>query len=208
MPIYGIVLFAILYFVATLYYPGGSQFDHNSTGFSWKHNYWCNLLNDKAINGQPNLAQPVALSAMLILGVTLITFWLQFPAYTNLNQKYRLTIQICGTLAMTIGFLLFTKIEHDLITNLASLFGLIAMTGTFIGLYKNNWKTLFYVGLLNIMLVVTNNVLYYNQDLIIALPLVQKITFATFLTWIACIDLKIYRMKKKAINTNLPKCTF
>jgi hypothetical protein len=196
IPILGIASFAILYFVATLYYPGGSQFDKNSIGFSWKYNYWCNLLNDEAINGQTNSAQPIAFIAMFIICVTLAFFWLQFPKYTNLRKSCKLTIQISGILAMLIGLFLFTKFDHDLITNLASLFGLIAMTGTFIGLFNNGWKTLFYFGLLNILLVIGNNIFYYNKDLVFYLPIVQKITFITFLIWICLIDLKIYGLTK------------
>jgi len=197
-PILGTGLFAMLYFIASLYYPGGSQFDKNSVGFSWTNNYWCNLLDDVAINGKKNTAQPIALTAMSILCITLTFFWLQFPKHTNLDKKYKLTIQVCGTMATVIGLFLFTKFDHDLITNLASLFGLIAIAGTFIGLHKNGWKTLFYFGLLNIMFVIVNNFLYYDKDLISYLPVVQKITFATFLTWICCITIKIYDTVKNS----------
>jgi hypothetical protein len=195
-PIFGTVLFAILYFIATFFYPGGSQFDKDSVGFSWANNYWCNLLNDNAINGQANTAQPIALTAMIILCLTLIYFWLQFPKYTNLDKNLKLTVQISGTLAMTVGLFLFSKFDHDMITNLSSLFGIVAMTGTFIGLYKNGWKMLFYFGLINIVLVFINNFLYFNKDLILYLPLVQKISFTTFLIWICSINLKIYWQTK------------
>ena len=143
-----------------------------------------------------NTAQPIALAALLILCFSLTFFWFQFPKYTLLSKYGKLTIQICGTLAMTSGFLLFTNLDHDFITNLASLFGLIAMTGTIFGLHKNGWKMLYYFGLFNLLLVGLNNFLYYNKDLIVYLPLVQKITFATFLFWICCIDIKIYQMRK------------
>jgi len=196
-PIIGTILFLLLYFVSALYYPGGSQVDKNSVGFSWLNNYWCNLLNEKAINGQSNTAQPIALTAMFILCATLTLFWVQFPKYTSINKAYKLTIQISGALAMLIGILLFTKYDHDLITNLASVFGLIATTGTFIGLFKNRWTMLFCFGLLNILLVVINNILYYNKDLIFYLPIFQKITFMTFLIWICLISFKIYRLTKE-----------
>jgi hypothetical protein len=196
IPTLGTILFVIFYVVATFYYPGGSQFDQNSSGFSWTNNYWCNLLNDKAINGQVNSAQPIALTAMFILSMTLTFFWLQFPKFTTLRKDYKLTIQICGLLAMAVSLLLFTKINHDLITNLASLFGLIATTGTLVGLFKNSWTKLFYFGLLNILLVIGNNLLYYNKELISYLPLVQKITFATFLIWVCCVDIRMYKLIK------------
>ncbi len=38
-PILGSILFVFLYINATLLYPGGSQFDKQSVGFSWTNNY-------------------------------------------------------------------------------------------------------------------------------------------------------------------------
>lgn len=194
LPIFGTFLFVALYITATFYYPGGSQFNPHSPGFSWAHNYWCNLLDDNAINGQQNTAQPIALTAMFILCFTLAFFWWQFPKFTSLGKVYKLIIQVSGVLAMAIGLLLFTKTNHDLITNSASLFGLIATTGTLMGLYKNGHTTLFYFGLVNFLLVAVNNFLYYNKAIIAFLPLVQKITFATFLVWVCCITVYMYKL--------------
>lgn len=172
--------FVMVYIIATFFYPGGSQVDKNSIGFSWINNYWCNLLNENAINGQHNPAKPIAMAGMLVLCLTLTFFWFLFPRYINIGKFAKRTIQISGTLSMTIAFLLFTDINHDLITNLASFFGFIATVGTFIGLYKTKWYGLFAFGLLNILFVGLNNYVYYNKELIIYLPVIQKISFATF----------------------------
>ncbi len=201
MPILGVLLFVVLYIVATFLYPGGSQVDQISIGFSWANNYWCNLLNERAINGQLNPAQPVALTAMFILCLTLTCFWILFPKQMNLDRKLRLTIQVSGTLAMTVAFFLFTHINHDLITNLASSFGAIATIGTFVGLYKKKWTGLFRFGLCNILLVVLNNLCYYNKAWIVYLPVIQKISFATFLIWICCINIHLYNEQKKTANS-------
>ena len=151
-PIFGILVFAVLYVIARLLYPGGSQVDKKSIGFSWTNNYWCNLLNDKAINGQHNTAKPIAITGMFVLCFTLSFFWFLFPRHINLDRKLKLLIQISGILAMTIAFFLFTNINHDLVTNLAAIFGVIASIGTLIGLYKTEWFKLFAFGLLNIIL--------------------------------------------------------
>ena len=196
IPTLGAILFAVLFVIATFYYPGGSQADPNAAGFSWSDNYWCNLLNDKAINGELNNAQPIALSALVILCLALTYFWWKFPLFTGLDKVFKLTIQVCGTLAMIVGLFLFSNFNHDLITNVASLFGLIAMAGTLTGLYKNGWTTLFTWGLVNILLVIANNFLYYNKELISYLPWVQKLTFAAFLLWVCCIDISIYKLIK------------
>jgi hypothetical protein len=201
-PILGTLLFVVLYIVATRFYPGGSQVDKDSIGFSWANNYWCNLLNENAINGQPNPAKPIALTAMFVLCLTLSLFWFIFPTRINISKNLELTIQVSGILAMTVSFFLFTHLNHDLVTNIASSFGAIATIGTFIGLYKNKLFGLFAFGLLNILLVVLNNLCYYNKELIIYLPVIQKISFVTFLIWICCIDINLYRrQRKKATNS-------
>lgn len=76
-------------------------------------------------------------------------------------------------------------------------FGFIATVGTFVGLYKSKWYRIFSFGLLNILLVALNNYVYYTKGLIVYLPVIQKISFATFLIWICCIDMKLYLETEK-----------
>lgn len=134
---------------------------------------------------------------MFVLCLTLTFFWFLFCKTINIPRSLKLVIQISGTLAMVIAFFLFTNINHDLITNLASILGLIATIGTYIGLYKVRWFGLLKFGLLNILLVIANNYVYYTKGLIVYLPVIQKITFAAFLTWICCIDVKLFLTKGK-----------
>jgi hypothetical protein len=196
-PILGVLIFVLFYFFATRFYPGGSQVDRNSIGFSWTNNYWCNLLNETAINGQLNPAKPIALTGMFILCATLSFFWFIFPTQINISKNLKRTIQVSGILAMTVAFFLFTHLNHDLVTNLATSFGAIATIGTFIGLYKNKLFGLFAFGLLNILLVALNNLCYYNKALIVYLPVIQKISFATFLVWVCCINIKLFCAAEK-----------
>ena len=192
IPLFGTITFVVLYFIATLFYPGGSQVDQHSQGFSWMNNYWCNLLNDTAINGQHNYAKPIALTAMAVLCIALAHFWYIFPGQINIKKTVRLSIQISGITAMVAGMLLFTN-QHDIIVNAAGFFGIIAMTGTFIGLHKLKWRNLLGLGIFNLILIIINNILYYGEGLKLYLPLVQKITFLFFLLWICLIDINLFR---------------
>lgn len=196
-PVFGVMLFVALYLLAASLYPGGSQTDTHAPGFSWINNYWCNLLNETAINGQPNTAKPVAITGMFVLCLTLMSFWLLFPNYVDVGKNIKRLIWISGVLAMVASIFLSSSINHDLITNLASLLGLIAMAGVFVGLYKSKWMGLFGFGVFNILLVVINNYVYYSRGLIIYLPVIQKITFASFLIWICCLDVKLYLLARK-----------
>jgi hypothetical protein len=101
--LFGTLVFFCLYTVATLFYPGGSQVDKNSKGFSWVNNYWCNLLNENAMNGQHNPARPIAVTAMFVLCLSLSFFWYHLPLSYNFGKFTRLVIQLSGISAMTIA---------------------------------------------------------------------------------------------------------
>ena len=191
VPLFGTILYFLLYFIATLFYPGGSQLDKNSKGFSWMQNYWCNLLNENAINGLHNPARPIALSAMIILCFTLITFWYIFPRQIQFKKSGKFVIQASGIVSMAIGMFLFTSL-HNVVINIATLFGIVALLGTFIGLKKLKWTKLFWMGIFILLLITLNNLLYYGDGLLYFLPAVQKITFLYFLIWICLIDINLY----------------
>ncbi|HEY5772623.1 MAG TPA: hypothetical protein VIS75_08340 [Chitinophagaceae bacterium] len=197
-PFIGSLLFIILYIIAALLYPGGSGTDKTAIGYSWTNNYWCNLLSEKAINGQTNTTRPVAVTAMFILFLSLSTFWILFPALTHLKKYHRLLIQVAGTVCMLTSFLLLTSIDHDLAINTSSAFGLIAMTGTLIALYKLKWKWLFAMGLFDLLLVALNNYLYHSNEMMY-LPLVQKFSFLSFLVWFSFISISLYQRSRSGI---------
>jgi hypothetical protein len=173
-------------------YPGGSQVNKYSSGFSWQDNYWCNLLNTHAINGDPNPGRPVAMASALVLSMTLIIFWWLFPRILNFARPGKLMIQLSGIGSMMIVLFLSSR-YHDTILNIAVLLSLFALAGTFMGLYKMKWYLLFAFGVFNMMLVVLNNMIYYSGNLDY-LPVIQKITFLSFLIWICLIDLRLYRV--------------
>ena len=153
-------------------------------------------MNENAMNEQHNSARPLAMAAMFVLCFTLAIFWYIFPKIIDSKKSSRLIIQISGGLAMTIGMFLFTDL-HDTIVNVASLCGLVATVGTFIGLHQLKWTKLFGLGILNLILVVLNNILYYGDGLKLFLPIVQKITFLFFLLWICLITINLYRIQIK-----------
>jgi hypothetical protein len=196
LPLLGIGVFLLLYLLSAAYYPGGNQHNLHEIGFSWLHNYWCNLLNLVAANGAENSARPFALLAMFVICLSIALFWYLFPNYvcwvcicSNRELKLKRIVQISGLLSMFVGLFVFTNF-HDLVIDIAGFFGVIAAIGTFVGLKKLKWNHLIWFGVLNLMLIAINNVLYYGGWLYY-LPVVQKVTFLGFLSWIGLIDWKI-----------------
>ncbi|MEZ0541630.1 hypothetical protein [Fibrella arboris] len=190
-PLWGIGMFLVLFFWAAYLYPGGSQADRSATGFSWMHNYWCNLLSEQAINGSPNPARPVALTAMVILCVSLSVFWYLLPLLFSLTRRNRRLLQWMGICAMLSSLFIFTA-YHDVVIMIASLFGFFALLGTFAGLYSSHLINLFWFGIGCLLLMAVNNYIYYTDTLMDYLPVVQKVTFAVVLFWIAWMTRTIY----------------
>ena len=102
---------------------------------------------------------------------------------------------------MIAAFLLLTNIDHDIVVNISSSLGFVAMFGVLVALYQLRWSKLFVFGLFNLFLIALNNYLYYIINDLTYLPIVQKFTFVSFLLWICCIEMKMYsRIKFKTIN--------
>ena len=192
LPTIGIILYVFLYIFSASLYPGGSQAALNSKGFDWINNYWCNLLNVEAMNGQLNPARPYAITAMIILCFSMALFFYLFPKFFFVSKFWKNATQFSGVIAMTFAVLIFTD-YHDLMTSLASVFGLIALIGIFVGLAKNKSTRYLLAGVFCIFLMAINNYIYYSKQFLVALPLIQKITFAIVMVWVIALNLKFTR---------------
>jgi hypothetical protein len=176
-PVIGVIGFVILHVLATFYYPGGSSFHPHAEGYSWLHNYWSNLLSETAV---------------IFLTFSLGLFWLAFSDEVREIGPLRWVIQISGILSMLITIIL-VRGPHNMLVNVASAFGLIATIGTTLGARKLDWTPLYWMGIVNICLIIVNNAFYYVPTLQVALPLLQKFTFLSYLTWICLLNLALYK---------------
>lgn len=196
LPLAGSCGFVLLYLTATAFYPGGSQADAHAKGFSWLHNYWCNLLNEKAINGQPNASRPFGYFAMLVLALSLLSFWIISVQGLGFSKTYKTVLIACGVLCLVLLPFLPTA-YHDSVINLSASLGLVVMLFIYTALYKKRWQGLFWFGIFNLFLVAVNNYIYYRTSLFY-LPAVQKFTFLCFLLWVCAVTIKLYRQQGKA----------
>lgn len=194
-PLIGFGLFILLYVVAALLYPGGSYTDKTAKGFSVLHNYWCDLLGDHAKNGQYNPGWRIAMWAMAVLCISLAVFWWLLPKLFERNPWYTILISYAGIASMAITPFLSTK-YHDLIINIASVPGIIALVTTFTALYKHRWYKLFLLGVCCLLFIGVNNYIYYTGNSLYMLPLLQKITFLLVMTWMGIITWEIYNKEK------------
>jgi len=184
IPILGSILFVVLYIIATLYYPGGSNLDSQAVGFHWDTNYWCDLTSTIAKNGEPNSAQPIALTAMIILAASLSVFWLVAPKIFPTLRKLYIFIPIFGIGAMIASCFIFTHF-HDLMMNIGSIMGFAAIVILLFGLFTFHFYKLFWGAIGCLILIGINNFIYYTHYLIDYLPIVQKLSFCFILVWMS-----------------------
>lgn len=196
MPSICIFLFAVFYYYSSTLYPGGSQADLTSSGFDWVHNYWSDLMNETGRNEQPNPAEPFAITAMVMMCIGLMIFFIQFAARFSNHRVWKYLIQISGTLAMICAILTFTP-YHALMIALSSFFGLFVLVGIIREVYNSHMTLMKIGGVISIVLLLINNYIYFSRNFVDILPLLQKITFAFVLIWIIGLNVELVKRNGK-----------
>ncbi len=159
------------------------------------HNYWCDLLETHAENGQPNTARTTAIIAMAVLCASVALFWLFVTRLFTFKPLFKRLIQFTGILSM--GVLVFLEADfHDVIINIAGASGVLALTGTLIGLYRIRLYSLFIIGVICVILLVLNNYIYYTKRWLYYLAVVQKLSFFLFLLWFSLISIRVFQKAK------------
>ena len=200
LPVIGFCIFIVLYFIAAALYPGGSEVNRLAKGFSWKHNYWCDLLDTQAENGEPNTARTMAIIAMSLLSLSIALFWYFIPRLFSFNPLVKKIIQYTGILSMLI--LVFLQVDfHDWVITISGLLGMIAITATLAGLYKNQSYHLFILGLLCVFLLILNNYIYYTKQWMYYLAIIQKVSFFLFLLWFSLLTIQLFQKNRLPDNS-------
>ena len=105
-----IVAFAALIVLAMRVYPGGTAWDRTTRGHDFWLNYLCDLARGVALDGEPNpLGSALARSAIVILALGLVPFFLSlptlFPARARLGFAIRLLGSVGAVGAVAVGLL-------------------------------------------------------------------------------------------------------
>lgn len=201
LPTIGIIAYVVLYIIAAKLYPGGSRVYPDTVGFDWTNNYWCHLISNNSINGAPNIAQPIAHAGMVILGVSMGIFFFQFPSYFILKAPWRSIVRVAGITGSFFSMLIMSD-YHDFTSVIASVFGALAIVGIFFGLKRRGLIHFIWTGAFCVLLIALNGYVYFTENYVEWLPIIQKVTFAVVLFWMICLnsmfgsDKKLVPMKK------------
>jgi hypothetical protein len=192
---WGVVAFVLLYILSAQLYPGGTYQNRQALGFSWRYNFWCNLLDKHALNGSINNARPLAIFAMAILVATLTVFWYKAPQFIKHNVILGKATRFFGCSAMLLSALLLSTVAHDTAINISCGFGAVAILLLLYALWRSRQHFLLALGILSLLLMGGNIYFYYIAKDLALLALIQKFAFAAFLLWFVAIE-------HNAVNTS------
>ncbi|MDG1730365.1 MAG: hypothetical protein P8K68_08665 [Algibacter sp.] len=195
LPLIGMGLFLFLYILAALNYPGGSWAFTNQSGFSFWHNYLCDLLDDYAINGKVNSARFFARAALGVLCSSIFFIWFFLPKLYTIKSINLIIMRLSGLLSLIITLFLASG-THDLIVRIAGIFGVIAVITCLVELYKAKYYKLLMLGVFCLIVFFVNFFIYETGYHIKILPVLQKITFISFIVWFVFLDIQLYKKLK------------
>lgn len=153
------------------------------------------------MNGVPNPARPFAILAMIVLCTSLTIFFIQFAQQLEENKRWKRIIIAFGALSMLSAVFIFTSL-HDLMTTVSSIFGVVVVLRIIRVIYKGNLILFKIGGIVCLILLALNNLIYYSEYYIQWLPLIQKITFVLVLTWISGLNYKLAKEKFSKYRKN------
>lgn len=187
LTVYLTLTFFVLYVIATYMYPGGHHLDNAYEGFSWLHNYWCDLTGDIAQNGQANSAKPIAILALIVAAASLGITWYLLPALLG-HTKDIILAKWVGILAVICGATVFTSL-HGFAIYFGGAFAGLAIAMVLRQLFIQRKFGLLYFGVFTLISMGINITIYSTKLHINALPLLQKFTFVLVFVWFLCLTL-------------------
>ena len=182
----GITVALLLLFVATLQYPGGSQYSSNSVGYDWQNNYISNLFSPKAVNGLSNTSRPWAICGMLLLCASFTIFFISFSKKIPSKLSADI-IKYCGIGAMVFAFLAVTPF-HDAGVTIASILIVISMFYIMVFVFTTKLHLLKILCTVCLLVSYCCNYMYYSRYHLDFLPIMQKIDLLIALVWVLCLQ--------------------
>jgi hypothetical protein len=187
----GITIAAVLLFVATLHYPGGSQHSTTSIGYDWRNNYLCNLFSLNAVNGAPNTSRPWAVAGMLFLSASFGWFFFDFSKKIPATGPAKV-VKYCGVGAMVFAFLVITP-YHDPMVTIAGTLALISMFYVTVFIFKSRLHLFKVLSVVCLLVFYCCNYVYYTSSYLDILPVLQKVLFALAIIWVLCLQYLLQR---------------
>ncbi|MGB3467836.1 MAG: hypothetical protein WBA74_21290, partial [Cyclobacteriaceae bacterium] len=192
IPVVGMAIYIVVFIIAAIEYPGGSENVPMAIGYSFFHNFLCDAMNEVTHGGLLNPARSLAIKSHLILSATMISFFFVLPEIFDWKNRNTQLIRYVGMLTMTVFIFMYTS-YHDHIVTATGVLGTFALIPFFIEMRKypgGGLKTLAYTCFalsIIVFFIFETKIGYYY------LPFLQKITFFFDAYWVIWVSLIVYK---------------
>lgn len=197
-PILGMGAYLVVFTMAAINYPGGSENIPSAVGYSFFHNFLCDAMNPITHAGIFNPARAMAVVSHLILSSTMIAFFYLLPEVFDWKNTNTKIIRYVGMLTMTVFVFMYTPF-HDQVVTATGVLGTFALIPFFIEMRKypnGGLKNLAYLcfGLsIVVFFIFETRIGYYY------LPFLQKITFFFDAYWVIWVSVLVYKKNQAVV---------
>lgn len=198
-PILGMGLYIIVFTFAAIGYPGGSINIPNAIGYSFYHNFLCDVMNPTTQAGSTNDARSLAIISHLILSFTMICFFYILPKIFPEENRNTKLIAFFGMTTMIVFIFMYTP-HHDLIVTITGVLGTIALIPFFIELHHYRNKRLKQLAYLCYLMSLIVFFIFETKIGFYYLPFLQKVTFVLDAWWVIWSCLIVINKNKSAVK--------
>lgn len=179
----GIVLSVLCLIAASLRYPGGSPKDSRSVGFQWTENYISDMLDYKAVNGEDNTVRPLAVTGVLLMGLSTGLAFVRFARKTGV-KKYSLVIRYGGLLMIFMTALGAIPAMHDVSVSLNIILNLLVFFYVMVVLLRSPFPVFKALSVVFLASFYGASYMFGTKTGLEYMPLVQKVTHVIQIVWI------------------------
>lgn len=188
----GLIISMLLLVIATWHYPGGSTADPASVGFYWAHNYFSNLLNPVAINGDANPARYWAVAAVFFLSLSMATFFYRFAQRIPYRGSARV-VRWGGITAALAGMLVSIPSQHDIMVLISGVCTLLVFFYLMVLVMPSRHRWLKIASVVFLSLFYLTSGIYFSGYMLYLLPVLQKLMLLAQMVWAIWLDNAIER---------------
>src|SRR5690606_963710 len=198
--------FVVCFAVAAAAYPGGTWCVPEASGFDPLYSYFCDVLREKGLNGQPNPGAGIARAALIVLAGAFVPFWLLLARVPVLPRGAAGALRVFGLLSAfgALGVALTPSdrfaVAHQLAVLTAGPTGVVAGGLAVIALARAGKSARLLAGLAGATVTFTAiDALLYAQQLVrpmpcpVALPVLQKLAAVGALAWMLAVAVQGFR---------------
>lgn len=188
-------------------YPGGTIADPRHAGHSFWRNYLCDLTNDVAVNGVPNLrGAALARAGFILVAATLGLVWLILPSLLRGGRWAARVVRVGG--AMSALGLIAVPFANGALHAPVILLTVVAATAAMVTALTGMWRAqrvvLFAVAVATLVVGLGGAVLYAAKmvgalpESALAVPLFQRLAGLLLIAWMASVSGAVLRFEAPA----------